>query len=93
MIGGIAARPAFDFFVTRPDGSLVWQRLNRRTVELTAHPRPLSPGEEITFRDTWPLRDNAGDPVGPGSYSARGVLRMYRREDLQTPAVPIVIAR
>lgn len=70
--GGFADRIYFDVAVTRSDGSAVWNHLHGRTILLAAHTRTLTPGEVIELEATWNLRDNAGQPVGPGTYRLQG---------------------
>jgi hypothetical protein len=71
----LPGRPvAFDVTILRPDGTQVWRRLARGVVSSALMLVRLAPGETRDFRVQWDQVDNAGRPVGPGSYTVRGVL-------------------
>jgi hypothetical protein len=63
---------AFDIFITRADGKLVWQRLKDEIIPAIAQLKVLLAGEVLELKDEWYQRDNRGEPVEPGSYLVRG---------------------
>jgi hypothetical protein len=67
---------AFDIFVTEQDGTPVWHRLENTSVPDMVHERRVQPREALTFETLWNQRNNAGKPIGPGTYVVRGVLIM-----------------
>ena len=71
----LQGRPvAFDISVTRPDGSLVWRRLDGETVTAILQLRALPAGDTLVFRADWDQTDASGRPVPPGKYLVTGVL-------------------
>jgi hypothetical protein len=65
---------AFDIVVARPDGSLVWHRLNQAVISSVLQVRELAPGEMLEFEDSWDQRDDRGQAVSAGEYRVTGVL-------------------
>ncbi len=85
--------PTFDVVVTRPDGELVWRRLEDEIIPAILQLRPLASGEQLEVDATWDQRGNSGRPVEPGDYAARGLL-LVEGNPLPTPLVPFrVLAR
>jgi hypothetical protein len=64
----------FDLVVERPDGSVVWRRLDGRVVTLVQRRFRLDPEGGLERRDSWDQRRNDGQPVPPGRYQVRGEL-------------------
>lgn len=74
------ASPAYNFIVTRPDGTEVW-RWATGTLDVILS-TPVNAGEELKFAAEWDQRelkwDNQsgpikGDPVPPGTYWVQGI--------------------
>ena len=65
---------AFDIFVSRPDGHVVWQRLKDEIIPAIIQLKVLRPGEVLELRDEWHQRGNRGERVGPGRYVVRGTV-------------------
>lgn len=70
-LGGL---PAYDFVVTKLDGTEVWRWLYGQPIRLAIVEKILQPSEELAFRANWNQRDNDGNPVPPGTYFVQGVL-------------------
>lgn len=86
----LQGRPvAFDIIVARPDGRIVWRRLEGQMIPAILQVRTLGPGEVLELKDEWPQRTNAGQPVGPGTYSVRGILPTDPPKQLETAAVEL----
>lgn len=82
--------PAFDFRVTRADGSVVWQRLQSRYVRTVGTRMWLRPGESRTFVERWGLTDLQSNRVNPGTYQVRGMI--YTDQGLSwTTAQPLTV--
>ena len=60
---------AFDPLVKRSDGTLVWNRLAHAILADVALSVIVHPGDSLDFQATWPLVDNGGQPVAPGTYT------------------------
>lgn len=60
---------AFDPLVRRSDGALVWERLAHVILADVALSVMVHPGDSLVFEATWPLVDNGGHPVAPGTYT------------------------
>jgi hypothetical protein len=83
--------PAFDFKVTRADGSVVWQRLQSRYVRAVGTRIWLRSGESRTFTEQWGLTDLQGNSVRPGTYYVRGLI--YTDQGLPwTAPQPLTVA-
>ena len=71
-------QPSYEVAVHRLDGTLVWRRLAGQTIAGTLEPVSLEPGGRLDLAHApgpvWDQRDQAGRPVPPGVYSARGQL-------------------
>lgn len=88
----LQGRPvAFDITVARADGSVVWRRLQGKTVLAILQVRVLAPGESLELHDQWEQRANSGEPVGPGSYTVEGALLTDSPQPLKTRAAPLRI--
>lgn len=85
--------PTYDLIVTARDGDVVWRRLEKEVVPAILRLELLEPGQILYFRDSWNQRDNAGEPVPPGSYTVRGTVLTDGSSTLESPAVPIRIGR
>ena len=82
----------FDLVVAAGDGRVVWNRLHAvEEIPLVLFERTVAPGGVLRFADRWDLRDNAGRPVPPGTYSVYGLLDTVESADLRTPAHPLVV--
>ncbi len=78
--------PTFDVVVTRPDGEVVWRRLEDEIIPAIVHLRALAPGEQLEIRGVWDQRRKSGRPAEPGDYAAQGLL-LVEGDPLPTPAV------
>jgi Intracellular proteinase inhibitor len=58
----------FDVVVARPDGAIVWRRLEGKAGQQILQVKTLAPGEVFELKDTW----SAALP--PGDYTVQGVL-------------------
>jgi len=76
---------AFDIFVNRPDGTVVWQRLENEIIPAIIQLKVLQPGEVVVLKDKWTQRDNQAKPVAPGSYVVRGAVLTDGLAPLETP--------
>ena len=71
----LAGRPtAFDVTVTRPDGSVVWRRLEGEAIPSILGIQVLAPGGMLEFKDTWDQHTRSGQQAGPGVYTVVGAL-------------------
>lgn len=71
----LPGRPvAFDIAIVRPDGTEVWRRLAKGVVGSALMLLRLEPGGIKDFVVQWAQVDNAGLPVGHGTYVVRGTL-------------------
>ncbi len=83
--------PTFDITVTRPDGTVVWRRLEGATIPSILRLVVLPPGESLTLEERWDQRSNGGVSVPPGRYTVVGALLTDERQPLRTPAVQLRI--
>jgi hypothetical protein len=85
---------AFDIFITRSDGQVVWQRLRDEIIPAIIQLKVLRPGEVLELKDEWRQRSNNGEPVGPGSYGVRGTVLTDGPAALETPPASLrIVAR
>jgi hypothetical protein len=71
----LQGRPvAFDVNVTRPDGTVIWRRLEGETVTAILQLRTLQPGDSLIFATDWDQRDAGGRSVPTGDYLITGSL-------------------
>jgi hypothetical protein len=71
----LQGRPvAFDVKITRPDGALVWRRLEGETVTAILQLRVLPAGDTLVFHGSWDQRDVGGAHLAPGGLIVRGVV-------------------
>ncbi len=82
--------PTFDVVVARPDGEVVWRRLEGEIIPAIALLRPLAPGERLEIAASWDQRTGRG-LITPGNYTARGLL-LTEGEPLETADVPFTVA-
>ena len=61
----------FDIIVERPDGAVVWRRLEGVVVPAILRLDTLPAGEELVLESTWDQRSNAGETVPAGEYRVR----------------------
>ena len=80
----------FDVIVSRPDGVVVWQRLEDEIIPAIVGLRALAPGERLELATVWDQQTKQRKPVGAGEYTARGLL-LVEAKPLETPPVPFVI--
>jgi hypothetical protein len=64
----------FDIIVARPDGDVVWRRLEHVATQQILQVKTLAPGETLELQDRWRQRTNAGSSVPPGDYTVTGVI-------------------
>lgn len=80
----------FDVIVARPDGDVVWQRLEDEIIPAIVHLRPLAPAEQFELETVWDQRTRDERRVEPGGYTARGLL-LVEGDALETPLAPFRI--
>ncbi len=80
---------AFDVVVRRPDGSVVWRRLQDRAVPAILRLEILEPGEALELEARWDQRTNDGAAAGPGAYTVRGSLLTDQPRPIETEPVPL----
>jgi hypothetical protein len=83
---------AFDIFITRRDGHVVWQRLKDEIIPAIIQLKVLQPGEVLELKDEWRQRSNRGEPVEPGSYVVRGTVLTDGPNPLETASESLRIA-
>jgi hypothetical protein len=64
----------YDFTVRDADGQVLWQWSCGRQFLQALSRETMDRGETWTFTATWDLRDNAGNALPPGNYTAEGEL-------------------
>ena len=69
----------FDIVVARPDGQIVWRRLQHVPTQQILQVRTLAPGETLELTDRWQQRTDSGTPVVPGDYTVTGVIPTDRQ--------------
>jgi Intracellular proteinase inhibitor len=74
----------FDIVVARPDGQVVWRRLEHVTGQQILQVKTLGPGDLMELNDVW--RAN----VDPGDYTVTGIVPTDR-QPLQTAPVRVRI--
>jgi uncharacterized protein (DUF58 family) len=86
----LQGRPlAFDVTVARPDGAIVWRRLEGAVVPSILAVRTLAPAESLTFEAVWDGRDRGGSSAPPGKYLVTGTLLTDTPEGLATRPAPL----
>jgi hypothetical protein len=80
----------FDLVVSRPDGTIVWRRLEDEVVPAILRIERLEPGAFLELSDTWNQRSGAGHRLPPGDYTVHGEL-LTEGEPLVTRRVPLRI--
>lgn len=88
----LGGNPAYDFIVTRPDGTEVWRWSHGQVSQDILESRTIEPGREVVFEAEWPQQDNEDKPVPPGAYSVHGILNTEPPEKLETPPKPLTIS-
>jgi hypothetical protein len=66
---------AFDPYVRRLEGPVVWQWSSNLTIMSGALERNIHPGDSATFQAVWPLVDDAGAPVPAEEYLITPLLK------------------
>ena len=70
----LQGRPvAFDVSVTRPDGSLVWRRLEGEVVTAILQLRSVPAGDTLVFQANWDQRDARRPAGATGRVSRHGI--------------------
>ena len=85
--------PSADFRISDSRGRLVWSRLRGQTLLGALRLFPLDAGKNLSFREVWNQRTDAGRPVAPGEYLIRGVLLTDDPEGLASPPARLLIER
>ncbi|MCX7751516.1 MAG: BsuPI-related putative proteinase inhibitor [Blastocatellia bacterium] len=80
----LGGRPAYNFLVKRPDGTLVWEWQRGKIIQQILERRSLDPGEEVIFEETWKFVDARGRRVPAGEYVVQGVVNLEPPERLLT---------
>lgn len=80
QLGGLEAEAHDDLLVTNQSGEVMFQSLYEvvRTLGLT--PKPMAPGERISFEESWSGRDNWGRVVPEGDLPSYRNSLCTRRE-------------
>lgn len=76
----------FDIIVARPDGGVVWRRLERVASQQILQVKTLTPGETLELTDRWRQRTNAGAPAPAGDYTVTGIIPTDGRPLRSAPA-------
>jgi hypothetical protein len=85
---------AFDIFITRTDGQIIWQRLKDEVIPAIVQLKVLRPGEVLELKDEWRQRGNRGAPVEPGRYSVRATVLTDGPAPLETTSASLrIVAR
>lgn len=82
----------FDVEVARPDGAIVWRRLEGEIIPAIVHLRVLAPAERLEVEASWDQRATGGKPADPGEYVVRGLL-LLEGEPLRTPPRTLSIVK
>jgi intracellular proteinase inhibitor BsuPI/copper amine oxidase-like protein len=82
----------YDFEVRR-GRETVWRWSAGRMFTQALTNLTVGPGERRVFSETWNQRDNNGQPVSPGTYTAIATLTTMTRPQPQTPPVTFNIGR
>jgi hypothetical protein len=82
---------AFDIFITREKGEVVWQRLKDEIIPAIIQLKVLQPGEVLELKDEWRQRSNHGAPVGPGRYLVRAAVLTDGPAALETTSASLRI--
>lgn len=86
-------RPAYDFIVTREDGTEVWRWTHNKTIEDLPKDIEFAPWSGgLHYRATWDQRNNDGSPISVGKYWVQGVLYTQPRA-LRSQRVKLLIWR
>ncbi len=87
----LQGRPvAFDLVVERPDGEVVWRRLEGAAVSAILGVRTLAPGEVLDLKESWKQETRMGTRVSPGEYSVSGSV-LTDGEPIRAGPVPLRI--
>jgi hypothetical protein len=70
----------FDIIVAKPDGEVVWRRLEHLASQQILQVKSLAPGEILHLKDTWRAA------VAPGDYTVTGVIPTDREPLRTAPA-------
>lgn len=73
-----------DFVVETPDGRPIWRLAFGKVIVGGERIQSLEDDEELAFEVTWNLTDDRGDPVPPGDYFVRGILRVQYPFKMET---------
>ncbi len=65
---------AFDIVIANATGRVVWRRLEGDVIPGIIQFKALSAGEVFELSHDWDQRTNRGASVGPGRYTAQGIL-------------------
>jgi multidrug efflux pump subunit AcrA (membrane-fusion protein) len=91
--GDYAFPGAYDFVITKSDGTKVWQWLDGKVLLPVSSKRTLRPGQEMTFVAEWRQVDTEGKVVPAGVYYVLGYYNGGQRTPvMQTEAQVIVIS-
>lgn len=82
----------FDIIVARPDGQIVWRRLEHVTSQQILQVKTLAPGETFELKDVWKQHTNAGAAAPSGDYTVTGVIPTDG-DPLRTAPAPLRITR
>jgi hypothetical protein len=83
QLGGLETEAHSDLLVTNQSGEVLFQSLYEvvRTLGLT--PKPIAPGERLSFEGSWSGRDNWGEIIPAGTYRLIGIL--YSPDESDAP--------
>ena len=83
---------AFDVVVRRPDGEVVWRRLEHEIIPAILRLETLASRQVLELHTDWSLETSAGSPLTPGSYVLEGLL-LTDGAELRTPPVTLRVTR
>jgi hypothetical protein len=66
--------PTFDVVIARPDGAIVWRRLENEIIPAILHIRSLAAAERLELATVWDQRTRQGNAADAGEYTARALL-------------------
>lgn len=81
----------FDVTAARPNGDIVWRRLEGAVTQAILQLRVLESGERLEMADEWDQRGKDGRQVEPGVYELTGMLFTDDADPIRTRPITIRI--
>jgi hypothetical protein len=85
-----ATTQKYDFEV-RQGERVVWQWSRDRAFAQVLTQARLQPGERVVYQEKWNVRNNDGQPVPAGAYTARGILTVQGPRDRPQATARLVV--